>query len=187
MDTIKAPISLYHVVTERPMYVGQTILLGGEQYNGVHRRVAAFQDMLAGKELEGELAALLGADPVKWGKVAYRELALEQVRVAEYPQYPSRMACLYTAQTIEEAQEWAKFFKEIGRVVYSIVRLEVRGSIFYGDACNCFDGVEDMEENMEKARQYWQNSVQNERPVAEVLADGELFVAELVEQYEGLV
>ncbi len=176
-------ISVYHVVTERPMFVGQTIIFNDLHRNSVYNRVSVFQKIKQGQDIQSDLANLIKADMDKWGKVAYREMALEKVRKEEFPQYPSRMACLYTSNTLEEAQKWANFFHEAGRDVYSIVLLEVSGRAFTADACNCFDGVANEAENLPKARQYWKMNIKNERPVLETLVDGEIVVKEIVADY----
>lgn len=175
---------VFHAVTERPMLPGQKILFDGEHHNGVYNRVAVFQKLMGGEEVCGRDADLINADMDRWAKVARRELALEQVRREQFPDYPSRMACLYTSRTLEEARSWAQFFNEIGRDVYSIVKLRVCGRVFDGDACNCFDGTENEEENLEKAKHYWNRDVEHERPVIETLADGIILVEEVIERFK---
>ena len=93
-------------------------------------------------------------DPGQWNRVAYRGLALGKVRQAEFPQYPSRMACLYTSRTLQDARGWAEFFRRAGRQVFSIARLGVEGRIFSREACLCFDGVENEEGSLPLARSY---------------------------------
>ncbi len=44
--------------------------------------------------------------------------------------YPSRMSCLYVSKTLKEADDWGKYFAEIGRPTYSIAKLEIKGSCF---------------------------------------------------------
>lgn len=176
-------IIVYHVVTERPMAQGQEILFDENHHNGVYDRVMTFQKIINGEPAEGPTADLIRGNLEKWSKVAYRELAMEKVRREEFPQYPSRMACLYTSQTIEEAQSWAGFFKNIGRDVYSIVKLRVYGRTFSADACNCFDGTGEETADLPPARRYWQIAP-TEKPVIETLADGRIVVEELVERYK---
>jgi hypothetical protein len=175
---------VYHVVTEKPMYKEQQIVFDDTHHNGVYNRVMTYKRINEGENMSGDVADLIKSDLDKWSKVSYRELTLEKVRAEEFPQYPSRMACLYTSQTLEEAKDWAKFFKEIGRRVYTIVRLRVNGRAFSGDACNCFDGVADEAINIPKARQYWKMDVENNKPVIETIVDGEIFVEEIIEEYD---
>ena len=174
---------IYHVVTERPMTLHQKIIFDEDHHNGVYHRVTTFMRIRNGDDAQGELADFIRSDMQRWKKVALRERALEKVRMELFPRYPSRMACLYTSRTLEEAEKWAKFFQELKRNVYSIVKLSVSGRIFDGDACNCFDGTDDEVENREKALRYWYNDVINEKPVIETLVDGEIVVEEIVRAF----
>lgn len=169
---------VYHTVTDRPMEAGQVILFDGAHHSGVYRRVMEkkplVEEILAHPErFAGELEHHTA--------VALRELAMEQVRQAEFPQYPSRMACLYVSKSLEEAQKWAKFFASLGRPVYSIVKIRVDGRVFEGDACLCFKGTADQAQNLALARRYWRREPGEQPPVTELLADGRLEVLEVVE------
>lgn len=177
-------IYVYHVVTEKPMMLGQKILFDENNYNGVYNRVMTFKRIVDGEDVRGPLGDFIKSDLDKWGKVAYRELALEKVRSEGYYNYPSRLACLYTSRTLEEAKKWAEFFKNVGRNVYSIVKLKVQGNVFDGDACNCFDGTKFEEDNIEKALHYWKMDIKNENPVIETLVDGEIIVDEIIIDFQ---
>lgn len=177
---------VYHAVTERPMWLGQKILFDENNYNGVYHRVMTFKQIMDGENIQSELGNLIGSDLERWGKVAYRELALEKVRREKYSDYPSRLACLYTSRTPEEAKEWAQFFKDMGRDVYSIVKLQVQGNIFDGDARNCFDGTDNNADNIKKAHLYWEMNIQNQDPIIETLVDGEITVVEIIEEFRKL-
>lgn len=173
---------VYHVVTDRPMEKGQVILFDSEHHSGVYRRVMEKKpladEILAHPErFDGELEHHTA--------VALRELAMEEVRQNEFPQYPSRMACLYVSRTLEEARRWAEFFVSLGRPVYSIVKFRVDGSFFEGDACLCFDGTADQAQNLALARRYWNRKVNGEPPVTELLVGGRLEVLEIVEEICG--
>ena len=172
---------VYHVVTERPMAVGQRILMDESHPNGVCRRVRAWEALSRGEAVGGDVGALIASNPDRWAKVALRELAMERVRSERFPHLPSRLYSLYASRSLEEAHSWAGFFQRLGRTVYSIVLLEVDGSVFDGDACNCFDGVGD-DSDLENALRYWQNAP-TEKPVIETLVSGMLTVKELIETY----
>lgn len=172
---------VYHTVTERPMESGQKIIFDQGHHNGVYNRVTTFKKIIDGEKIHGELADLIRSDMDNWGQVAYRELALEKVRAEEYPDYPSRMSCLYTSRTFEEARRWAEFFDRIGRKVFSVVKLSVDGNIFDADACNCFDGT-GTAEDIFKARLYWQ-CAKTEKPVIETLVDG-IITVEMVWEWD---
>lgn len=176
-------IYVYHAVTEKSMELGQKIIFDSSHHNGVFERIMTCKKILDNEPVSGKLADFIRSNMDNWVPCTYRELALEKVRLLEYPHAPSRLACLYTSKTLEEAINWARFFREIGRDVYSVVKLEVDGNVIARDACNCFDGTEDENYNLELARHYWHNDVTNERPAIEVLADGKLIVVDLIEDF----
>lgn len=172
----------YHVVTERPMTVGQKILFDENHRSGVWQRV---------EEKRAAVEAIY-AQPEKYDaetlehhtSVALRELALEEVRQEHYPGYPSRMACLYVSRTLAEAEQWGEFFAGLGRPTYSIVKLSIRGSCFMGDATRCFRGQLSKEENRKLARAYWDNPMTEDstQGILEMLVDGEITVLEIVKE-----
>lgn len=172
---------VYHVVTERPMTVGQTIIFDDAHHSGVYQRVMALADTAEDVYAHPEKYPL----PLEHHlDVALRELAMEQVRREKFPQYPSRMACLYVSRELEESKRWGEFFARIGRPTYAIVEMEVRGRCFVGNACNCFDGTPDRAANLAAAEHYWLNlpDRDGEEPIWEMLVDGEIEVVRIVEE-----
>lgn len=174
-------IRAYHAVTERPMAPGQRIIFDKEHVSGVHRRVMEklplVQDVYArpeqyrAEELEHHLS------------VALRELAMEEVRRSEFPQYPSRMASLYVSATLAEAEEWFAFFRRIGRPTYQIVQVKSEGRCFAGDAELCFRGTTDREENIRLARLYWLSpAVPGKTKITEMLIDGLIEVTAVLKE-----
>lgn len=176
-------IYAYHVVTERPMYLGQHIIFDEEHHSGVYQRVMDRLDIV--KDIY--------AHPENYQEklehhidVALRELALEEVRKEKYPMYPSRMACLYVSQTLKESQDWFDFFTRIGRPTFQIVKVKVKGNCFIGDATKCFDGTSDKEENLKMADRYWRNREEDteDRPIVEMLVDGDIEIVEIIKEKE---
>ena len=174
--------TVYHVVTERPMRQGQHLFFGPGRHNGVYARVMGKQRMV--EEIYANPGAWAGKPLEHHTAVALRELAMEEVRQKLFPQHPSRMACLYVSETLAEAEEWAAFFAGgCHRPTYHIVRLLIRGRVFAGDACNCFDGTPDKARNLELAENYWRVGPNGgQRLVKELLADGDIEVAEIVRE-----
>lgn len=172
----------YHVVTDRPMKVGQEILFDESHHSGVYQRVIAKIDIV--KEIYDNPEKYDAETLEHHTSVAMRELALEEVRKKKYPQYPSRMSCLYVSRTFEEADNWGKYFAKIGRPTYSIVKLEIEGNCFYGDAKKCFDAQLSEQENFRLAEIYWKNesSDGDEPPIVEMLVDGHIKVIEIVKE-----
>lgn len=171
----------YHVVTDRPMAPGQTIIFDENHRSGVYRRVMerlplvheiyAHPQMYPPQAIEHHTA------------VALREMAMEDVRRAAYPDYPSRLACLYASRTLREAESWADFFASLGRPVYGIVRLAAEGRCFIGDAERCFAGTPDKAENLRLAARYWEIPQTGAQPaVCEMLLDGKITVLESVRE-----
>lgn len=98
--------------------------------------------------------------------------------------YPSRMSCLYVSKTLKEADDWGKYFAEIGRPTYSIAKLEIKGSCFVGDATKCFDGKLDKQKNIRLAETYWENKHNDisNPPICEMLVDGTITVIEIIKE-----
>jgi len=172
----------YHVVTERPMYKGQRIIFDETHQSGVYKRVYdrekivkaiyAHPEMYDTEQLEHHT------------QVALRELALEEIRLKKYPQYPSRLACLYVSEDLERAGHWGDFFASVGRPTYHIVKLEIEGPVFRGDATKCFKGTTDYRENRRLAELYWENKPREdgEEEILEILAAGHITVLEIVKE-----
>lgn len=172
----------YHVVTQRPMEVGQIIDTKNNK-SGVYTRVMEkanavnnvynLTDTKCNIMLEHHL------------KVAMRELALEEVRQKHFPTYPSRLTSLYVSNTLEEAESWAYVFLNMGREVLQIVKLKVEGNKFVGDANNCFDATTNKEENLKLSFDYWENKPNKfgKPKISEILADGKIEVVEIIKQF----
>lgn len=172
----------YHVVCDRPVAVGQRIQLNDENHTGVYTRVMKLADKAEHILTHPEAYTEELEFPMM---VALRELALEEVRREQYPEYPSRMACLYASGNVEPAIQWADYFVRLGRPTYAVVELDVQGRCFIGDALNCFDGTPDAEENRRMAARYWRNDPNDEgrEPIREMLVDGEITVVRIVKEY----
>lgn len=179
MDRLKIA---YHVVTERPMQAGQILRFDQDMLTGVARRVNekagaieqiyAHPDRFVAEQLEHHT------------RVALRELALEEVRRSRYPQYPSRLNCLYVSETLDEAEVWANSFVRWGRPTYHIVKVSLTGRVFTGDAHNCFEAATNLAQNISLAERYWRNlpNEYGKPPVRETLADGQIEVLEIVRE-----
>ena len=175
---------VYHVVTERPMHLGQHIIFDDQHHSGVYERVQKLSGVVEdiyrdpekyrGQELEYPL------------KVALRELALEEVRREQHPDYPSRMSCLYVSETLQEAAQWAEYFISLNRPTFSIVKMRVSGNLFAGDATKCFDGCVDHAENCRMAARYWENGENppGKPPIKEILVSGDLEVVEIIREFQ---
>ena len=172
----------YHVVTDRPMYVGQQIIFDEAHHSGVYQRVYDKIDTV--NDIYANPARYNAETLEHHTSVALRELALEEVRQEKYPQHPSRMGCMYVSKSFEEADNWGKFFAEIGRPTYHIVKLEINGNCFMGDATKCFKGQLNKEENLKLAELYWESKIDtsNQQAICEILVNGKITVVEIVKE-----
>ena len=172
-------MEFFHVVTERPMHLGQQIFFDEIHHSGVYDRVMEKKALV--EKIYAEPEQFAGKELDHHTLVALRELALEEVRCEKYPGYPSRMSSLYVSKTLEEANKWFDFFTGIGRPTFQIVKVRVNGRVFEGNANNCFDGGKDKNANMELAEKYWQCvGLGDEQAVREILVDGMIEVVEIV-------
>lgn len=174
----------YHVVTEKPMELGQEIVFDENHHSGVYDRVYAFKDKV--EEIYNNPKEYENVELDHHLKVAFRELALEEVRKEKYPEYPSRLASLYVSNSLEEAEKWYNMFIEWGRPTFSIVKVEVDGNVYVGDSWNCFEGTIDKKKNLELAENYWKYEKNNigKEPIVEVLVNGKIKVIEIVKENE---
>lgn len=104
------------------------------------------------------------------------------VRIQEYPEYPSRMSCLYTTKNYEDVLKWKELFDSYNRKVLQIFKLRVIGNSFEGDG-NLLpkeDGVP-FSQKVEQAREYWHGNMNNELP--ELLIDEKIVVVEVIDDF----
>ena len=172
----------YHVVVERPLKLGQEIIFDDNYHSGVYERVYALKDKV--DEIYANPRKYRNVELDHHLKVAFRELAMEEIRKQKYPEYPSRLASLYVSNNLEEAEKWYDKFIEWGRPTFSIVKVEVDGNAYVGDAWNCFDGTINKERNLKLAENYWSLEKNNigKEPIIEVLVNGKIKVIEIVKE-----
>ena len=172
----------YHVVTERPMELGQEIIFDDNHHSGVYERVYALKDKV--EEIYNNPNVYENVELDHHLKVALRELAMEKIREEKYSEYPSRLSSLYVSNSLEEAEKWYNMFIEWGRPTFSIVKVETDGNVYIGDSWNCFEGTIDKNKNLELAEQYWKYEKNNigKEPIVEVLVNGHIKVIEIVKE-----
>lgn len=194
---IKEEFIVYHLVTREKMNVGQKISFDNhqknqlyhffferEQLNGIGQD--AVQIIYSSKE-NNEIKLNEDDTKVTLSYVdqttrAIRETITEMVRLEKYPEYPSRLSCLYATKNYEDAMRWKQLFDSFNRQVLQLVKLKVKGACFEGDG-NLLpkeDGLS-FSKKIEQANSYWQGSETCELP--ELLVNGKIEVIEIVEDY----
>ncbi|MED2181788.1 DUF2441 domain-containing protein [Bacillus wiedmannii] len=188
---------VYHIVTREKMNIGQIIHFGKNQTNTLYRfffereqlnssgedGIKIINNHYKNEELhiknENAKAVMSYIDQTIR---TVRETIVEMVRLQEFPEYPSRLSCLYAAKSYEDALKWKALFDSYNREVLQIVKLRVIGNCFESDG-NLLpkeDGIP-FSQKIEQAREYWKGTVNNELP--ELLINGKSEVVEIIDDF----
>ncbi|WP_074610269.1 DUF2441 domain-containing protein [Bacillus cereus group sp. BfR-BA-01350] len=188
---------VYHIVTRKKMKIGQNIQFNKNQTNTLFHffferkhlnssgedSIQILKEHYTNEELhiKNENATVV-MNYMDQTIRAIRETIVEMVRLQEYPNYPSRLSCLYAAKSYEDALKWKALFDSYNREVLQIVKLRVIGSSFEGDG-NLLpkeDGIP-FSQKIEQAREYWKGNSKNELP--ELLINGKIEVVEIINDF----
>lgn len=190
-------LNVYHIVTRKKMDIGQIIKFDKNQKNTLYHfffdkeqlnsKGEDFIQILndhytnEGLRLDKENADV-AINYVEQTIRAIREVIVEMVRLQEYPEYPSRLSCLYAAKNYQDALKWKELFDSFNRRVLQIVKLRVIGAIFEGDGSLLpkEEGAP-FSEKIEQAREYWKGNINNELP--ELLINGRIEVVEIIDEF----
>ncbi|MGH0682045.1 DUF2441 domain-containing protein [Bacillus mycoides] len=190
----------YHIVTRKIMSIGQIIHFDKNQTNTLYHFFFEREQLNSNDEdsiqilkrhyINEELHINTENAKVVLNYIdqtirAVRETIVEMVRLQEFPEYPSRLSCLYAAKSYEDALKWKALFDSYNRDVLQIVKLRVIGSSFEGDG-NLLpkeDGIP-FAQKMEQAREYWKGNVRNELP--ELLINGRIEVVEIIDDFSSI-
>ncbi|KHL93659.1 hypothetical protein QW71_22340 [Paenibacillus sp. IHB B 3415] len=188
---------VYHIVTRNKMNLGQIINFDQNQKNTLYHFFFEKEQMNSkGEDFMQILHGHYTNDGISMDKEnadvalrymgqtirAIREVIVEMVRMQEYPEYPSRLSCLYAAKSYEDALKWKEIFVSHHRKVLQIVKLRVNGNIFEGDGTLLpkEDGLP-FSRKIEQAREYWKGNTHNQLP--ELLINGIIEVAEIIDEF----
>ena len=191
---------VYHIVTRKKMKIGQSIQFNKNQTNTLFHffferkhlnsngkdSIQILKEHYTNEELhiKNENATVV-MNYMDQTIRAIRETIVEMVRLQEYPDYPSRLSCLYAAKSYEDALKWKALFDSYNREVLQIVKLRVIGNSFEGDR-NLLpkEDAIPFSQKMEQAREYWKGNVNNELP--ELLINGEIEVVEIIDDFSSM-
>ncbi|MCI4252972.1 DUF2441 domain-containing protein [Bacillus sp. CCB-MMP212] len=190
----------YHIVTRKRMHIGQMIPFKKNQHNTLYNFFFEREQLnVSGEDgiqilnnhykndelhINNENAKVV-MNYMNQTIRAVRETIVEMVRLQEFPEYPSRLSCLYAAKSYEDALKWQALFDSYNREVLQIVKLRVIGSSFEGDG-NLLpkeDGIP-FSQKIEQARKYWKGNIRNELP--ELLINGEIEVVEIIDDFSSI-
>ncbi len=191
---------VYHIVTRTKMYLGQVIHFDNNQNNALYRFFFEREQLNSkGEDFVKILYSQYTNEGLNLNKEdtevaikyvdqtirAIRETIVEMVRLQEYPEYPSRLSCLYATKNYVDALKWKELFDSYNRKVLQIVKLRVIGNCFEGDG-NLLpkeDGIP-FSQKIEQAREYWKGNRKNELP--ELLVNGNIEVVEIIDDFTAL-
>ncbi|AXK18326.1 DUF2441 domain-containing protein [Bacillus toyonensis] len=193
----EAEFYAYHIVTKKKMNIGQIIHFDKNQTNTLYHFFferehlnATGEDsiqILKSNYINNELHinnenAQVVMKYTDQTIRAVRETIVEMVRLQEYPEYPSRLSCLYASKSYEDALKWKALFDSYNRDVLQIVKLLVSGNSFESDG-NLLpkeDGIS-FSRKIEQARDYWKGNSKSELP--ELLINGKIQVVEIIDDF----
>ncbi len=98
-------MNAYHVVTDKPKYIGQQIIFDEEHHSGVFQKV---QDKL-------NFVNDIYSNPIHKNitlkhRSSYENrtqgIGIRRSTTKKYPQFSSRLSCLYVSKILEEADQW---------------------------------------------------------------------------------
>ncbi|RAN91702.1 hypothetical protein B5P41_01750 [Bacillus sp. SRB_28] len=196
----KAEFYAYHIVTRKTMSIGKIIHFDKNQTNTLYHFFFEREQLNSNDEdsiqilkrhyineelhINNENAKVV-LNYIDQTIRAVRETIVEMVRLQEFPEYPSRLSCLYASKSYEDALKWKALFDSYNREVLQIVKLRVIGSSFEGDG-NLLpkeDGIP-FAQKMEQAREYWKGNVRNELP--ELLINVRIEVVEIIDDFSSI-
>ncbi|AFU13024.1 TPA: DUF2441 domain-containing protein [Bacillus toyonensis] len=193
----EAEFYAYHIVTKKKMNIGQIIHFDKNQTNTLYHFFFEREQLNATGEdsiqilksnyINNELHinnenAQVVMNYTDQTIRAVRETIVEMVRLQEYPEYPSRLSCLYASKSYEDALKWKALFDSYNRDVLQIVKLLVSGNSFESDG-NLLpkeDGIS-FSRKIEQARDYWKGNSKSELP--ELLINGKIQVVEIINDF----
>ena len=165
----------YHVNSYKELNIGDVLVFDNNTHNQMYETVYnssyKLNDMDANellltkkrnkdKDLSYEEFDLV-LSTVNNDAYVMRELALESIRKEYYPEYPSRLNCLYLTDKLEDAIKWVDILKRNKKNAVQILTLKVSGNIFEGDGSLMKRLNLSYNEHLENAKMYWSNATDN--------------------------
>lgn len=187
-------MNYYHLVTRKPMYIGQKIIFDKRNKNRLYSFFLDNNFKYKSNESLDQIIQRLDTNlnnedlsflnnSMSHTSRAIREVVTEMIRLESFPMLPSRFECLYGADNLDDLIAWKELFESYNRVILQIVKLENTGPVFKGNASL----LPDLENNsflekIDQAKEYWSSPTDSH--LSEVLIGGEITVTEIVEDFQ---
>lgn len=182
----------YHINTGDKLNVGDVLNIG-DRYNNFYHEVYDSEYLLDNKDVNELLINKrknkdYSINDIDEFKLIYetinnsamitRELIFEEVRKEINSEFPSRLKCLYVCCSLDEIEEWLNIFKRTNKKDYQILKLELTGKVFTGDASYILRQNISLNKKREQAIEYWNgNKINNHN---ETLFEGTAIVKEII-------
>lgn len=113
-----------------------------------------------------------------------RELAVEEVRKAKYPNLPSRLRCMFLSDTKQVVLDNLKTFhlKGVGKH-FQAVAVKLTGELFYAKSVSLPRNGLSYGEYMEIADKYWSQDQDSSESVKEILFEGKAEIVEIIKEF----
>jgi len=187
---------LYQISTDRNYKVGDKLTFG-KVYNGQGNRIlntkfndgknamyklgfnyADSKNIFKKKDLVINLCKTM-----QESDFVLRELAVEEVRKAKYPNLPSRLRCMFLSDTKQVVLDNLKTFhlKGVGKH-FQAVAVKLTGELFYAKSVALPRNGLSYGEYMEIADKYWSQDQDSAESVKEILFEGKAEIVEILDE-----
>lgn len=162
----------YHANSGKELSIGDILVFDSNTHNRMYDEVYNNEyklseidanELLINKKRKRELnfneeEFLLVFKTINNDAFVMRELALEEIRKSKYPNYPSRLNCLYITKEKEKAFEWSNILKRNKKQCKQILTLDCTGELFIGDGNLMKRQNLSYKNHLENAEKYWNQS-----------------------------
>ena len=148
----------YHLVSNNHWNEGDEIEIGAEGY-GMWNDVYNFSAM---SEINTEAEKDRTIEEYDF---IIRELAAEEVRQKEFPNFPSRLRCLWLCEDIKDCKKRVATYRRLGKKVDQIVKVELNGKILNVNPENLPKSRKTYNEYMQCARKFFTDNEKRENSV----------------------
>lgn len=186
----------YHINTGSNLQVNDTLDIG-QEYNNFYYEIYNTEHIKDDKDANVVLLEMLNNKSLSFNDVSSeklvlntisddamitRELMFEETRKEVDDNLPSRFKCLYVCKSIDEIKSWINIFKRTNKNNYQILKLQLTGTIFVGDASFVLRQNISLNKKKEQAISYWSGCKKDN--INEYLFIGKAKVLEIVKEGE---
>lgn len=166
----------YHITSINKLHTGDVIEFGKE-YNNFYKEMINIKHYNnSGKDANDVMLDLFNNKSLLFKSIndlktvlntvnddafILRELVFEHIRKCYFPECPSRFKCMYVLKDRDEVNSWLEIFKRINRKPLQIVKLELEGDVFEGNASLILRQSNSINDKIIQAKNYWSGDKTN--------------------------